>query len=443
METDSYLKLFVQLPAVLINVVVLKAIALAIIIFVLLSLLAIVVGAEIAFFTLSSASVFKEDKTAVRRSDIIKSLLEKPEKLMASFWVSGVFLKILLIVHAFCFLHLIYSSGYFSLFSISAIGIFIVISIYFFGEVLPKIFARAEPSKFVINTSYVVYSLYIISSPLAFLVNRLTKKTFSDNPGNGFQLSVEDLSNAIELASDGVSEEEDILKGIVKFGNMDVSEIIQPRVDVVAVDFRMSLSQILKVVVESEYSRIPVFSSNFDNIKGILFVKDLLPFLNEKDTFRWQSLIRPTYFVPETKKVKELLTEFQNNKNHMAVVVDEYGGMLGIVTLEDILEEIVGEISDESDEDEKMYSIIDENTYMFDGKTLLNDFYKIFQTNDNLFEDIKGDADTLAGLLLEIKGEIPDKNEQIALKEFIFQVEAADMRRIQKIKVTKVKSEKA
>jgi CBS domain containing-hemolysin-like protein len=197
----------------------------------------------------------------------------------------------------------------------------------------------------------------------------------------------------------------------------------------------MTLKQVLAIVVESGYSRIPVYSENFDNIRGILYVKDLLPFIHEKDSFRWQSLIRPPYFVPETKKVKELLTEFQGNKIHMAVIVDEYGGTLGIVTLEDILEEIVGEITDESDEDEKKYTQINENTYIFDGKTLLNDFYKIIQSEQDIFDEIKGDADTLAGLILELKGAIPALNEQINYKQFTFKIEGVDARRIKQIRV--------
>jgi Hemolysins and related proteins containing CBS domains len=250
------------------------------------------------------------------------------------------------------------------------------------------------------------------------------------------QISVDDLTEAIENASDTLSDEEDILKGIVKFGNIDVSEILRPRIDVVALDYKMSIKQVLAVVVDSGYSRIPVYAGNFDNVKGILYVKDLLPYINEKDDFRWQSLIRPPYFVPDTKKVKELLTEFQTSKIHMAVIVDEYGGTLGIVTLEDILEEIVGEISDESDEDEKSYSQINDNTYIFDGKTLLNDFYKILQTETTVFDDIKGEADTLAGLILELKGAIPNKNEQVKYKQFIFKIEAVDSRRIKQIRVT-------
>lgn len=426
------------------NAVVIQTTAFIIVLFLLLVVLAVVVGAEIAFFSLSATPslIFKDSDKTSRRLQLVNSLLSKSEKLMAALWVSGVFLKVLLIVISFYFLQFIYSSGNFPFSLILCTGIVMLLLIYFFGEVVPKIFARAEPSKFALNTSYLVYLVYSMSIPLGYSVYRLTRSLASGNAGSGSHLSVDDLSNAIELASDSISEEEDMLKGIVKFGSKDVSEILQPRVDVVAVDFKMTLSQIFEVVVESEYSRIPVYASNFDDIKGILYIKDLLPFLNEKNTFRWQSLIRPSYFVPETKKVKELLSEFQANKIHMAIVVDEYGGMLGIVTLEDILEEIVGEISDESDQDEKLYSKINENTFLFDGKTLLNDFYKICQTEDDLFEDVKGDADTLAGLILELKGEIPGKEEQIVLKDFIFRVEVADARRIKQIKVIVPKTEK-
>ena len=245
-----------------------------------------------------------------------------------------------------------------------------------------------------------------------------------------------DLSEALDLPSTEIEEDEKILKGIVQFGNIDVKEIMKSRIDVFAIDIITPFRDLLPQIIDSGYSRIPIFEESFDNIKGILYIKDLLPHLHKSNTFKWQSLIRPPYFVPETKKINDMLEEFQSKKIHMAVVVDEYGGTHGIVTLEDILEEIVGEITDESDEDETVYTKLDDSTYLFEGKTLLNDFYKITNSKYDIFDDVKGDADTLAGLILEIKGRIPKKKETIKYGNFAFIIVSADNRRIKKIKVT-------
>jgi gliding motility-associated protein GldE len=253
-----------------------------------------------------------------------------------------------------------------------------------------------------------------------------------------------DLSQALELTADEMSDEMEILEGIVNFGNINVVEVMKSRVDVVAIDVRTGFGKLKSILIDSGYSRIPVYDGTFDNVKGILYVKDLLPHHHKPNTFRWQSIIRPPYYVPETKKINDLLEEFQTQKNHMAVVVDEYGGTSGIITMEDILEEIIGDITDESDEEKETFTLEKDGTYVFEGKTLLNDFFKITELDSDLFEDIKGDADTLAGLLLEIKGEIPQKKEEFSHQEFKFIVEAVDNRRIKKIRFLppKVKSSK-
>jgi gliding motility-associated protein GldE len=232
-----------------------------------------------------------------------------------------------------------------------------------------------------------------------------------------------------------LKDDTEILKGIVKFGNKSVVEIMRSRVDVVSIDIDSNYDEVLKLITETGFSRIPVYTETFDNIKGILYIKDLLPYVSKGALFRWQSIIRPPFYVPETKKIDDLLEEFQKNKVHMAIVVDEYGGSSGIVTMEDVLEEIVGEITDESDEEEKFYTRLSENRYLFDGKTLLNDFYKVTGLEDNIFDDVKGEADTLAGLILELKGEFPEKNDTITCKNCVFAIEAVDNRRIKQIKV--------
>jgi putative hemolysin len=248
-------------------------------------------------------------------------------------------------------------------------------------------------------------------------------------------ISMDDLSNALDLASEDINEDEKILKGIVNFGNINVSEIMCSRLDVTAIDMRFGFEKVKSIIIESGFSRIPVYSGSFDSVKGILFAKDILPYTDRPDNFKWQSLMRPPHFVPETKKINDLLKEFQLKKNHMAVVIDEYGGTSGIITLEDVLEEIVGEITDESDEDETLYRQIDEKTFIFEGKIHLNDFYKIIEAEDDPFEEVRGESETLAGLILELTGEIPQKGRIITYKHFNFKIESADKRRIKEIRV--------
>jgi gliding motility-associated protein GldE len=249
------------------------------------------------------------------------------------------------------------------------------------------------------------------------------------------KISMDDLSDALELTSDELDEDEKILKGIVNFGNINVSAIMCSRTDVTAVDIKSGFSEIIPVIISSGFSRIPVYSESFDNVKGILYAKDVLPYMDNPEIFKWQSLLRPPYFVPETKKINDLLKEFQVKKNHMAVVIDEYGGTSGIVTLEDILEEIVGEITDESDEDEVLYRKLDDRTFIFEGKILLNDLYKVLGLEDDPFEDVRGESETLAGLILELTGEIPEKDQVVKYRNFSFMIESADRRRIKQIRV--------
>jgi len=304
------------------------------------------------------------------------------------------------------------------------------------GEIIPKVYATKHALKFARFISLPLHFLIKILKPfnslLIFSTSFINKRMRSANQ----HISVDQLSQALELTSQlELNEDKEILKGIVKFGNKSVVEIMRSRVDVVSADIKDSYSKIMKMITETGFSRIPVYSDTFDNIKGILYIKDILPHIHKGASFRWQSIIRPPFYVPETKKIDDLLEEFQKNKVHMAIVVDEYGGTSGIVTLEDILEEIVGEITDEFDEEEKFYTKISENKYLFDGKTLLNDFYKVIESDEDLFDEVKGEADSLAGLILELKGEIPAKNDIITCKNFVFTIDAVDNRRIKQIKV--------
>jgi gliding motility-associated protein GldE len=269
--------------------------------------------------------------------------------------------------------------------------------------------------------------IYILVKSTTLVNRRLAKK--------GQNISMDDLSEALDLATDVVEDEKEMLEGIVRFSNLEVAEIMKPRTDVVAVDIKTDLETLTRVIIDSGFSRIPVYEETSDHLKGILYVKDLLPYINQKEKVKWTKLIREPFFVPEGKKINDLLKEFQEKKIHLAIVVDEYGGTEGIVTMEDILEEVVGEITDESDEAEEFYRQIDAHTWIFDGKTLLNDFYKVTELDDDLFDDVKGDSETLAGLLLELKGGFPRRNDMIPLKGIEFTVQEMDQRRIKEIKV--------
>lgn len=250
-------------------------------------------------------------------------------------------------------------------------------------------------------------------------------------------LSVDDLEQALELTDkEEIKDEQSILKGIIRFGDETAKEVMTSRQDIVGLDIHSTFKEVISCIVENNYSRIPILQGSSDNIRGILYIKDLLPHLGKPDNFRWQSLIRPPYFVPETKKIDDLMREFQENKVHIAIVVDEFGGTSGLVTLEDILEEIVGEINDEYDEETKSYTKLNYNTFIFEGKTLLTDFYKILGTDDEEFDDVEGDADTLAGLLLELKGDFPSMHEKIDYRNYTFEVVGIEERRISRIKVT-------
>ncbi len=306
-----------------------------------------------------------------------------------------------------------------------------------FGEIMPKVYSRQDPLKFcrrcvggVLFVRKLFWPLETILLKSGMMAEKIVKK-------EKHVLSVDDLEQALELTDkEEIKDEQSMLKGIIRFGDETAKEVMTSRQNIVDLDIRSSYPEVLKCIVDNNYSRIPVYQDNTDNIRGILYIKDLLPHLSKGSNFRWQSLIRPPYFVPETKKIDDLLREFQENKVHIAIVVDEFGGTSGIVTLEDILEEIVGEINDEYDEEEKFYSKLNYNTFIFEGKTLLTDFCRILNIDDEEFAEVEGDADTLAGMLLEIKGDFPSIHEKIDYKHYTFEVMNVEERRISKIKVT-------
>ncbi len=411
------------------------AISILVIVF-LLMLSALISGSEVAYFSLSPDEKHKIFNTSAKKNNYIRKNLESPEQLLATILVANNFVNVgIVILSSFTVDSLIdFSNEPILGFIVQVIVISFVILLV--GEIIPKVYSTHHALKFArfiaVPMYYTIKLLKPVNSILIFSTSFINNRIHAYNN----HISVDELSQALELTSKTeLKEDTDILKGIVKFGNKSVVEIMRSRVDVVSIDINSGFSKVMSLITETGFSRIPVFSETFDNIKGILYIKDLLPHVHKGASFRWQSIIRPPFYVPETKKIDDLLEEFQKNKVHMAIVVDEYGGTSGIVTLEDVLEEIVGEITDEFDEEEKFYTKISENKYLFDGKTLLNDFYKVTGIEEGIFDDVKGEADTLAGLILELKGEIPAKNDTITCKNYVFSIEAVDNRRIKQIKV--------
>jgi gliding motility-associated protein GldE len=407
-------------------------------VFLLLLLLfaALVSGAEASFFSLSPSEKSSINQSKKRVFTFIRDLLLVPDKLISTMLIVNTFNYISIVVLSTYLVNKVvdFSNSPVLGFFLQVVAIASIILL--FGEILPKIYASnyklqvaklmARPLAFCI----IIFAplSYILIHSTSFLNKRLTKHKRS--------LTIDDISQALELtSSEKLSDDKDILEGIVKFGSISVYQIMTPRIDVVAVEVDLPSSKLIEVINHSGYSRIPVYTDTFDKIEGILYIKDLLPYFSNLENFKWQTLLRQPYYIPENKKIDDLLKEFQKNKVHMAIVVDEYGGTSGIVTLEDILEEIIGDIVDEFDDDDRLYTKINDNTYLFDGKTQLNDFYRICNLDDNLFESFKGEADSLAGLILEIKNDFPKLNEKLSCQDIDFYVESIDNRRIKKIKV--------
>lgn len=402
----------------------------------LLVLSALISGAEVALFSLSQKDIDEAvDKNPTAGNRII-SLLEKPKKSLATILIANNFVNIgIVIIFSFIKDDLFSQIQYEYLRYIIEVGV-VTFLILFFGEVLPKVYANRNNVTFSIFISLPIEILNTILMPLnmpmramtIFLENKLGKQKSN--------ISVNQLSQALELTSneDTTQEEQKILEGIVSFGNTDTSQVMSPRIDVFALEIEESFKEVLIKILEKGYSRIPVYRDNIDQIEGVLFVKDLLPHIDKTD-FNWTTLLREPFFVPENKKLDNLLKDFQGMKNHLAIVVDEYGGTSGVITLEDIIEEIVGDISDEFDDENINYSQIDDRTFLFEGKINLKDFYRIVNVNEDWFESKKGEAETLAGFILEIIGTFPRKGQKIGFDNCTFIIESVDKKRVKQIKV--------
>ena len=392
-------------------------------------------GSEIAFFSLSPSDLNELDPDRNTSDKGICQLRDDSERTLATILITNNLVNVTIIMLCnFIFGSLVTFKAKWLDFLV--ITVFLTFLLLLFGEIMPKVYSRSIPLKFCRKAVGGILLLRKIFWPLETILIKSGMIAEKAVPKEKRQLSVDDLEQALELTDkEDIKDEQSMLKGIIRFGDETAKEIMTPRQDIGDIDIKSSFAEVLKFIVDNNYSRVPVYQDNEDNIRGVLYIKDLLPHIGKPDNFRWQSLIRATYFVPETKKIDDLLHEFQENKIHIAIVVDEFGGTSGLVTLEDILEEIVGEINDEYDEEEKNYTRLNSNTYIFEGKTLLSDFCKILGIDDDDFDSVVGDADSLAGLLLELKGDFLNLHEEISFKNYTFEVMAVDERRISKVKV--------
>lgn len=404
---------------------------------ILLACSAFISGSEVALFSLSQKDIDDISNEDYNSGTLISKLLEKPKRLLATILVANNFVNIAVVILFSSISGRLFNSIESTVLRFTVEVVLVTFFLLLFGEVLPKIYANRNNMVFARKVAIPISILNNILSPISVPMRNgilFIEKQLNVQKGN---FSVDQLSQALELTSqsDTTDGEQKILEGIVTFGNTEVRQVMSPRIDVFALNIEETLAQLMPKIVEKGYSRIPVYKENIDQIEGILFIKDLIPHIDSKD-FDWTKLLRQPFFVPENKKLDDLLKDFQGMKSHLAVVVDEYGGTSGIISLEDVLEEIVGDISDEFDDEDLIYSQIDDKNFLFEGKISLKDFYRILDVDENEFESKKGEAETLAGFLLEISGNFPKKRQKITSHNLIFTIENVDKRRIKQIKVT-------
>lgn len=408
----------------------------SVVLLVLLFLSAMISGTEVAFFSLSKASLDALEKEKQSSGKLVFQLLDNPKKLLATILITNNFINILIVL-LFSVLGEIFFAGLEQRIRFLIEVVLITFLILLFGEVLPKVYATRNSLGFSLFMSRPITALNKLLSPLTSILTGLTGVVESRLGKKNTNLSLETLSQALELTSDDATtkDEKNILEGIVAFGSTETVQVMKPRIDIFAISDELPFKEMLSKIIENGFSRNPVYHESIDEVIGVLYARDLLPHITKSD-FNWQTLIRAPFFVPENKKLDDLLAEFQEKKNHLAVVVDEYGGTSGIVTLEDVIEEIVGEISDEFDTDDLVYSKIDASNYVFDGKTALKDLYKVLDIDAEVFEPHKGESETIAGFILEIMGRFPRLDEKITFESFVFSIEAVDRKRVKRVKVT-------
>lgn len=421
-------------PLISVNTPTLSSIIACIVALMCLCVSAFVSGSELAYFSLKGTDFEKFENPETLEK--VKALLSNPEKLLATILISNNLVNVTIIILLnFALNQILEVSNGILDFIIQSV--FLTFLILLFGEILPKIYSSNNNVKFAKFAVDGLTALNHIFSPISRLMVKSTVIVNKVVTKRADSISMDDLSQALELSEVNSENEKELLEGILTFGDKTVAEVMKPRVDVVDIDYKADFDEVVKIVVKNGYSRMPVYEDNNDNIKGVLYAKDLLPYIGKRSKdFDWTTLLRPAYFVPETRAIGDLLEDFRKTKVHMAIIVDEFGCTQGIVTLEDILEEIVGDIDDEYDTDEdKSYRKINENTYIFDGKTFLNDFYKITDCEEDVFEEVEGDAETIAGLILNLKGDFPKEKETIDYNKFHFQVLKVAKHRIVNVKV--------
>lgn len=396
---------------------------------------AMISGSEVAFFSLD-ASKWEDEKDSTSEAQI-KKMLHKPNHLLATILISNNFINVAIIILSTYMTDSLLDYNKYPILGFIIQVVVVTFALLLIGEVIPKVYANQKTLTFAKRMSGPLTILSALFKPLSQLLVSSTSIIEKRFNAKGYQISVDDLSSALDLAGENDTKEEEkrILRSIVEFGNIQVKEIMKSRVDVTALNQSTTFEEVKKVVISSGYSRIPVYKENFDTVIGVLYIKDLLPFLNHED-FNWSNLIRTPFFVPEGKMIDDLMREFQEKKIHLAIVVDEYGGTSGVVTLEDIIEEIVGDINDEFDDDGIQFSKLDNSNYIFEGKTSLNDVLKTIDGEIDFFDDIKGESDTLAGLILEMKGNIPENGEELNYEHYLFTVESVDKTRVKRVKIT-------
>jgi gliding motility-associated protein GldE len=424
------------------NVLDVTQITSAVLLLVLLACSALISGAEVAFFSLTSSDFETNDEKAItKKLGIVQRLLARPKKLLATILVANNFINIAIVLLFDSLSDDLFSGIQSNFYGIDVrfiveVGV-VTFFILLFGEILPKIYANRNRISFAVFMAQPLNVLDTLLSPISLPMRSATIYLHDRYGKQKSNISVDHLSQALELSNkDTTHEEQKILQGIVTFGNTDTKQVMKNRMDIFALNEEQSFKEILPEIMQHGYSRIPVYKDSIDNITGILYVKDLIPYTDRK-ILDWKTLKREAYFVPENKKLDDLLNEFKEMKMHLAIVVDEYGGTSGLISLEDIIEEIVGEISDEFDDEDLIFSKLDDSTFVFEGKTPLKDFYKVIKPEDpEIFEDEKGEAETLAGFLLEISKGFPKKNEIISFHNYAFTIEAFEGKRIKQIKLT-------
>ncbi len=399
--------------------------------FVLLTISALVSGSEVAFFSLTPRDLQEMRENPDSRNRSILRMLSDVDGLLATILVTNNLVNICIVILTSNIMNELFV---FTRFEFLFKTVLVTFLLLLFGEILPKVFSQSNPRGFARMVVFPIRVFEWICYPLSYVLVR-TGGRISRLASRNAEISMEELADAVDLARGSSQEEHQMLSGIVSFVNTEVEEIMRPRIDITALDIKSTYEQVKSVIIDSGYSRIPVYDEDLDNIKGALYVKDLLPYINCGDEFGWQQLLRKIYFVPKHKKIDDLLREFQESKIHVAIVVDEYGATQGLVSLEDILEEVVGEISDESDEDESFYERLSDNTYLFDGKTHIVDFERVIDAGEDIFADVQGRAETLAGLMLELRRDLLKKGDTVEAHGIRFTVQKMDGRRVDKIKV--------